>query len=259
MKRLFHIYLSLIVVFSCSAIINAQTLDGRKSAQQYNQAGKLYQEGMFGESLLSYEQLIDSGIRNADLYYNASNAAYRSGNIGKAVLYIEKALRLSPSDKDALTNKAFLNAVKEDQESFDTNNVVAFISRSYNSITLNTARFVSMLSFACALLMASVMLFSRKKWARISLIGLIAFSGVLFLGTSVIAAHKYNQHKNTHEAVIMNDEVRSYSGPGTDNTHIFTIHEGTKVIIERRQGEWLLIRLNSGAGGWIPTDTVEDI
>jgi tetratricopeptide (TPR) repeat protein len=237
----------------------AQTLSERQAAQQYNQAGTLYQQKKFEESLKSYEQLIDRGIRNADLFYNASNAAYRSGDIGKAVLYIEKALRLSPSDKDALANRSFLNAIKEDQESPDTNAVLAFITGSYNSITQQSARFLSAISFAFALLMASALLFIRKKWAKISLFGVIVFSGTLFLCTSVIAIHKYNQHEHVREAVVMNDEAKSYSGPGTENTLIFTIHEGTKVVIERRQGEWLLIRLSSGAGGWIFANSVREI
>ena len=57
----------------------------------------------------------------------------------------------------------------------------------------------------------------------------------------------------------MADEASAYSGPDIDNIHIFTIHEGTKVVIERSQDDWNLVRLMSGAGGWIRDGLMEPI
>ena len=71
--------------------------------------------------------------------------------------------------------------------------------------------------------------------------------------------HKIHVNNTLTEAIIMADEAHAYSGPGTDNTHIFTIHEGTKTVIERSQNSWNLIRLQSGAGGWIRADLMEKI
>ena len=56
----------------------------------------------------------------------------------------------------------------------------------------------------------------------------------------------------------MTDEANAYSGPGSENTRIFTIHEGTKVVIERNQDYWNLIRLKSGAGGWIQSENMKE-
>lgn len=55
------------------------------------------------------------------------------------------------------------------------------------------------------------------------------------------------------------DEAKAYSGPGKENTNIFTINESTKVAIERGQNSWNLIRFKSGAGGWIHSDWMEEI
>jgi len=37
------------------------------------------------------------------------------------------------------------------------------------------------------------------------------------------------------------------------------VHEGTKVRIARRQGDWMLVRLSNGLGGWLPASVVEAI
>ena len=59
---------------------------GTESAAQYNRAGDLYRQGKFREALDIYERLIKDRTKDPDLYYNASNSAYRLNLTGKAVL-----------------------------------------------------------------------------------------------------------------------------------------------------------------------------
>jgi uncharacterized protein YgiM (DUF1202 family) len=58
---------------------------------------------------------------------------------------------------------------------------------------------------------------------------------------------------------VISDEVDAFSGPGSEHTKIFAVHEGTKVTIERRDGDWALVRLNSGIGGWVEGKGMEEI
>jgi hypothetical protein len=39
-------------------------------------------------------------------------------------------------------------------------------------------------------------------------------------------------------------------------TPVFVVHEGTKVVVERREAGWLLVRLANGLGGWLPAEVV---
>jgi tetratricopeptide (TPR) repeat protein len=50
-------------------------------------------------------------VNNPYIYYNLSNAYYRNGNLGKAILNIEKALRLAPRDREIKNNAEYLNTV----------------------------------------------------------------------------------------------------------------------------------------------------
>ena len=54
------------------------------------------------------------------------------------------------------------------------------------------------------------------------------------------------------EAVIMAEEAAVHSAPSDDDALlIFTVHEGTKVRVERRSDEWVEIVLEDGKVGWV--------
>ena len=48
-------------------------------------------------------------------------------------------------------------------------------------------------------------------------------------------------------------------GPGDEYIKHFALHEGTKVAVQRQSGEWCLVRLPNGLGGWIRADAMERI
>ena len=97
------------------------------------------------------------------------------------------------------------------------------------------------------------------KWKRVTIIGISSLCGLIFIFSTGIFIQKVHHNLTVVEGIVMSEEALAYSGPGSENTHIFTIHEGTKVIIERSQDSWNLIRLKSGAGGWIKDELMEQI
>jgi hypothetical protein len=253
---------SMIIAIAAAALLSvsasaplAAVLSPADAAAAYNRAGALYHAEKYREALDSYESLIGNGIRNPDLFYNAANAAYRCRMTGKAVLYLERALRLSPSDPDALANLEFINSQKQDKEPSAGNPVAAFIARRYEAITVNGAASWSAAAFALMALFAIGALF-LSGWKRTVLYSAAAACFLVSASSTAVLVQKTHHSATTVEAVVMTPELNAYSGPGTDNTHIFTLHEGTKVTVERRQESWWLIRMKSGVGGWAVSDSL---
>jgi tetratricopeptide (TPR) repeat protein len=76
---------------------------------QIDNAEDSFKKGDFLKTIEIYESLIQiEKVKDPYVYYNLSNAYYRTGNIGKAILNIEKALKLAPRDKDIKNNADFL-------------------------------------------------------------------------------------------------------------------------------------------------------
>ena len=67
----------------------------------------LYKGGSYNKAIDEYKQLVDEGYSGVALFYNLGNSYYRIGKLGYAILYYEKALKLSPSDEDVQHNLNF--------------------------------------------------------------------------------------------------------------------------------------------------------
>jgi tetratricopeptide (TPR) repeat protein len=66
----------------------------------------------FSKTIEIYESLIQiEKVNSPYIYYNLSNAYYRNGNLGKAILNVEKALGLAPRDIEIKNNAEYLNTV----------------------------------------------------------------------------------------------------------------------------------------------------
>ena len=227
-------------------------------ATDYNHANALYRDGDFAGALRLYETLIAAGVINPDLYYNASNAAYRTGMLGRAILYQERALKLAPYDDDSRTNLAFLENLRQDVESVDDNPLVAMISGWYGRCRPDSFARSSSLGFAFALVLATIALFTTE-WKRLTLWITVGTLLTIFAVSTGLFVAKLHHELTVIEAIVLAPEVTVHSGPGTENAAVFSLHEGTKVVIERSQDGWSLIRLGSGAAGWIPLETAERI
>ena len=64
---------------------------------------------------------------------------------------------------------------------------------------------------------------------------------------------------NRPMAIVLKAETVGRSGPGEDFLQVFSLHEGAKVSIERKEGLWVLVRLPNGIGGWIVLDGIGKI
>jgi uncharacterized protein YgiM (DUF1202 family) len=59
--------------------------------------------------------------------------------------------------------------------------------------------------------------------------------------------------------VVIAPEVSAMSGPAEDYKKIIVLHDGVEVKVRERRGDYFLIQLPRGIGGWLPVDAVEEI
>ena len=60
--------------------------------------------------------------------------------------------------------------------------------------------------------------------------------------------------------VILADAVPVRSAPADqDDLTLFEIHEGTRVRIDQRAGDWTEVVLDDGKVGWVPATVMEEI
>ncbi|RPI42984.1 MAG: tetratricopeptide repeat protein [Bacteroidetes bacterium] len=219
----------------------------------FRAANRLYEEGAFEEALNRYREIVAGGYESPDLYYNMGNAAFRSNNIGYAVLYFEKALKLDPSHRDALHNLEFVSRYRVD--TFEE--VPQFFLRTWTRslVTAFSERSWSILSLVFFILILGsflVYLFSKKPGAKkAGFAGFLAF--LLFFAVSMGAAvAQYGRITTPEAGIILSPSVVVRSSPSGSGTELFILHEGTRVLVNEEVSGWQNIRVTDGREGWIP-------
>jgi tetratricopeptide (TPR) repeat protein len=72
--------------------------------QLFAQANTAYKNADYKRAMQMYEQLVQSGIESAEVYFNLGNCYYKSGKMASAILNYTRAQRLDPTDDDISFN-----------------------------------------------------------------------------------------------------------------------------------------------------------
>ena len=247
------------IAFLFLILISVRSISAQESAVSlYNEGNRLYREGRYQESVEKYELITAMGVHSSRVYYNLGNTYFRLGKIGKAILAYERAKRLSPRDEDILANLEFVNMLKSDKPSTsDTNPLIYFLRLLRDLFSPDElALAFSFALFAVAALLSLAIIRgrigTRIAAIAIALVIICVFSGALL-------AFRAHSLRPGDAAVVMAEEVDAMSGPAEDYIKVFTLHEGTKVYIQRYSEDWVLIRLENGLGGWVRRETIEVI
>lgn len=224
----------------------------------FEQGNTLYNDGNYTLAIEKYQAILDNGKHSAELYFNLGNAYYKLNNIAPSIYYYEKALQLTPNDKDILNNIAFARNMTIDD--IATIPEIGF-SKFVNSIT-NMMSFDAWAMMAVGFLILFVVLFLSYYFSYTSVKKRIAFvvssASIVFACVSVVIAyHNYNLKKNDRPAIVFAKESQIKSEPNLRSTEAFKLHEGTKVQILDTVNNWKRIKLADGKTGWIVSDDIK--
>lgn len=252
--------IGLIYIF-CSLSISVFSYNLQDSLNQIVDKGnQSYQKGNYEEAIESYLKVVESQYENSNLYYNLGNAFYKNNEIGKSILWFERALLLNPSNEDIKHNIAFVNQKLEDKiEILPKLIITEWYISIFSTFTSNQWAVLSII--LCFLLVISILgtLFLKANWGKtFSFIAFLFF--LLFVITTIHFAYKSNDAmENNPEAIVMKSVLTGKSSPSATGTDLFVIHEGLKVTITDQLNDWIEIKLPNGEKGWVQYSDIEKI
>jgi tetratricopeptide (TPR) repeat protein len=250
----FFLY-SFLILFFITEIVFAISID-----EQMQQAGEYYRNGEFDNAIKIYEDLSSDGYVGTSLYFNMANTYYRIGQLGRAILNYEKALKLAPSDEDVKHNLAFANLSTVDRiQPLPTFFLFEWWESILASLTVNGWMYLAYIFFILLIILIVIYFFAKTTFQQ----KLILFSGLgmltIFLMLISLLIVKINREENVIEGVIIEQSITVKTSPDDQSTDVFVIHEGLKVNLEDKLDNWVKIRLADGKVGWIESNTVERI
>ena len=235
-------------------LVSAQDLQ-----EKFEQANQFYQQEQFDKSIELYNQILNSGYRSTAVYYNLANSYYKLGEIGKARLFYERALKLDSSDEAIHENLEILKLRLVDQIEAPPR---LFLSEWYdlllNAMSFHTYAWLVLILFVL-LLISSAYLVHNKRRGRNKGNRVFVFLLVIWLIVLTLFLHKVYINETQQYAVIMNPNVTVYSEPSQNATEVFIVHEGTKVQVIQESDGWFEIKLIDGKTGWATENSFEII
>ena len=224
----------------------------------FAEGNRLYQEGDFVGAVVSYGAVVEAGFESAALYYNLGNAHFRLGEIAQAVVSYERAARLDPGNGDIRANLALVNQRLQDR--IEPLPRFWLLSVFGWWMSLIPRGVLQGLVAACYLLLGVAVVpivLRRPEGWRVPLrrFAYAAAVATVLLGATLLV--RETGLGRPEEAVVMTAEARVLNAPSEDaGLTLFTLHEGTKVRIDRRVGEWAEIVLADGKVGWLPMEVL---
>jgi len=211
-----------------------------------------YKTENYEAAIAEFSKIVDAGIRNGNLFYNLGNAYLKNGDIGYAMLWYERALKLIPDDPDLKFNHKYgLTLVKDEREDnrLPILRVVFFWQHLLSAATIQWAAIILNMLFWFILVLQVL---RRKK--KLKTLGYVFLT--LALVFTFTALYNHYASRYVKEAVILPDKIAVRSGLTDDSTELFGLHAGTKVKIEKENKAFYRIYFSDGKIGWLKKSEV---
>jgi tetratricopeptide (TPR) repeat protein len=219
-----------------------------------------YNAGNYAQAEEYYTRIVEQGLHSAALYYNLANTHFKQDELGKALLYYNRALRLRPNDEDIRHNLEYAEqSTKDSIEVIPEFFLKTWIKSLRGALSCTAWSILSLVMLVAALSFGLIYLLAQRLSLRKTGFYLMSVTALLFIVTTAFAWSERNMLVERSEAIIMNSAVSIKSSPDRSATELFVLHEGTKVTIGEAIDGWAEVRIADGRKGWIEEERIERI
>ncbi len=214
-----------------------------------------YYNGDFAAAAEMFRKSISQTNPSPGLLYNLGDCLYQTGDLPKALVCFERALRLSPRDSDIKEN---LNLIKRKLMLPETGR-----SETPAEAVMNIRDLMRpdewLLASSLFFLLSGIFIAARRRFASRSWIG---FASAAIFISLLCAAASFSQTQTSYSrdtAYIVERNISPHLLPSDNsNRASFKFNGGEEVrLVEERNG-WLRVRAGN-AEGWIKADCIEKL
>lgn len=223
-------------------------------------ANQLYAAGHYDEAIKIYEEQVARGVQDSTLYYNLGNAYFQRGDVGRAVLNLERAAQLDPRDGDIANNLDLVREQTTELFAEEPAGPLALLAAATGWLTVNeTALLLLGFWFSLGFLFMVRRHVQSGSGQRALRIGLIVVLSLLLV-TGVSLASRTFLANTEVPGVVVSPTVAISNGPGAEFATARELTGGTTVSIREQEGEWLRVATPEGAGeNWVPAAAIEPV
>lgn len=246
---------SLILISLLSFLFTTVPCHAQEKARQFITAMEAYKKQNYAITISNLETIAKSGIRNGALYYNLGNAHLKNNDLGRAILWYERALTLLPNDPDLRFNYDYARSLTRDATEEDSASLARIIFFWKYQLSPRT---IIYLALCFNLLFWSLLLAKRMTRRRNFRYAAAAafFPALVFILT---ASFNYYEDTHRHQGIVLAEKVSIRSGLKKTSTELFVLHAGAKVTVVKQMKDHLKIRFTNDKIGWVEKTTIDVI
>lgn len=239
-------------------LLIANVLNAQDEQKIFESANEMYRQQNYEKAIEYYKTLEKYNLISSELFYNLGNSYYKLNKVGPSIYYYEKALKLNPLNKDVQNNLVFARRLALDNiEELPKTVFQKLNSRYLQKLSYNQWAIVSIVFCVLGSLLFLLFYFSNQPRSKRTffITSLISF---LFLIISLtITYNQFSYFKNNKVAIVFAEETEVRNAPSLNSEEVFTLHEGTKVIVLDTIDDWKKIKIADGKIGWIIANDIQ--
>mgnify|MGYP005845011869 CR=1 FL=1 len=246
-----------VVVWGCAAVMlgllalagpAAAAEDRSAAARTFLEGVEAYRQGAYGAAGAAFRTLADAGVRNPHLYYNLGNACLKSGDLGPAILWYERALKLAPDDPDLTFNHAYATSLVKDEREDASAAIYRILFFWRRLLSPRAAAAAALIFNGLFWLVLTVRFLRRKQRALKGVAYPLLAAALIFTAT---ALYNYYEAAWLREGIVLPGTISVRSGLSEDATELFVLHAGAKVAIQGQKEGFYRICFSEGKIGWV--------
>jgi len=257
------IALAVLTILAVAATIGsgwpAAAPEGGTPDELFTAGNSAYEEERYADAVAAYQKILGFGVTDPRVLYNLGNAYFRLGRLGPAILNYERALRLDPSDREARDNLELSRGLIRDRVGEpELQYPIRVVKETLEAIPTPSIAWV-FLACVWSVATAAGAIPLSGSWVRRRLLAYATVAlSLLALTTGVSLLYRGRQDA-APIAIVLEDRIDVRSGPGEENTILFTVHEGTRLDLRNSLERWVQVSLPNGLSGWVPVAALEKV
>jgi hypothetical protein len=211
------------------------------------QAGSDAAAALYAESALKFQATAESGERPGVAWYNAGNAWFQTGALGRSIAAYRQARLFRPFDSMLAENLGAaralaLNDVPEQSAWW----------QQWPAVWLKAVLLVLILIFGVCVL--GTLRYRRR-------VGYITCLAMLLLCCLTAGLWLVSAQLSGRQGVVIVDSVIARKGPSYVYAAVFNepLHDGVELTVQENRNEWGLVSLADGRECWVPLSQLQII
>lgn len=253
--KIFKMSGAAVVLLFCFVCLGFGTMSDEEAIGKFVAGNNFYREGKFKEAAQKYTEVLEAGKESSVLYYNLGNAFFKDGQLGKALINYERAMRLTPRDHDLRFNyNHVLSYTKNPAAEVEKNMLIRILNDFVYFYSQD--EMVGILNILLGIFIVIHMLSMFLNWSTALQRNLLSSIFIIMVIFGIGLLTKIDQERE--KAIVVKNTEAKFE-PKEDSTAHFRLPEGVKIRIMAEENDWAKIQRSDGKVGWVGSGDFEKI